>query len=199
MLATRTIVLWSRSGAVAVAAPRCARAPDRAATAPTAASGSGVMSPRRSVGRRAVAHRSAVRDAFARAARARRRAARPPAPPGRARSRAFRDVVCLRDARVVPALARRARLARASLPARARAPRRDPGAGRPLAPRRRRPWRNRKHLVSGMAHRLSLASCARRRLRGSVPIFSSTARPRSARVGSAAAPRGPPVGLSLTI
>jgi hypothetical protein len=36
-------------------------------------------------------------------------------------------------------------------------------------------------------------------LRGSAPIFSSRARPRSARLAPAYAPRGPPVGSSLTI
>jgi hypothetical protein len=56
-----------------------------------------------------------------------------------------------------------------------------------------------EHLLA-WAHRLvtMLAACAPL-LRGSAPIFSSAARPRSARVGSATAPRGPPVGSSLTI
>ena len=56
-----------------------------------------------------------------------------------------------------------------------------------------------EHLLA-WAHRLVTLLAARLPLlRGSAPIFSSTARPRSARVGSAAAPRGPPVGASLTI
>jgi hypothetical protein len=51
-----------------------------------------------------------------------------------------------------------------------------------------------EHLLA-WAHRLVTLLAARLPLlRGSAPIFSSTARPRSARVGSAAAaPRGPPV------
>jgi hypothetical protein len=49
-----------------------------------------------------------------------------------------------------------------------------------------------EHLLA-WAHRLVTLLAARvPLLRGSAPIFSSTARPRSARVGSAAAPRGPP-------
>jgi len=51
-----------------------------------------------------------------------------------------------------------------------------------------------EHLLA-WAHRLVTLLAARvPLLRGSTPIFSSTARPRSARVGSAAAPRGPPAG-----
>jgi hypothetical protein len=50
-----------------------------------------------------------------------------------------------------------------------------------------------EHLLA-WAHRLVTLLAARLPLlRGTAPIFSSTARPRSARVGSAAAPRGPPV------
>jgi hypothetical protein len=49
-----------------------------------------------------------------------------------------------------------------------------------------------EHLLA-WAHRLVTLLAARLPLlRGSAPIFSSTARPRSARVGAAAAPRGPP-------
>jgi hypothetical protein len=56
-----------------------------------------------------------------------------------------------------------------------------------------------EHLLA-WAHRLVTLLAARLPLlRGSAPIFSSTARPRSARIGSAAAPRGPPVGSFLTI
>jgi hypothetical protein len=44
-----------------------------------------------------------------------------------------------------------------------------------------------RRLIAQFAARLPL-------LRGATPIFSSTTRPRSARVGSAAAPRGPPAG-----
>ncbi len=56
-----------------------------------------------------------------------------------------------------------------------------------------------EHLLA-WAHRLVTLLAARLpQLRSAIPSFRSTVRPRSMRVGSAAAPRGPPVGSSLTI
>jgi hypothetical protein len=49
-----------------------------------------------------------------------------------------------------------------------------------------------EHLLAWARRLVALFAARLPVLRGTTPIFSSTARPRSARVGSAAAPRGPP-------
>jgi hypothetical protein len=51
-----------------------------------------------------------------------------------------------------------------------------------------------EHLLAWVHRLVALFAARLPVLRGATPIFSSTARPRSARVGSAAAPRGPPAG-----
>jgi hypothetical protein len=56
-----------------------------------------------------------------------------------------------------------------------------------------------EHLVAWGRRLVVLLAARLPLLRGATPIFSSTDRPRSVRVGSAAVPRGPPVGSFLTI
>jgi hypothetical protein len=51
-----------------------------------------------------------------------------------------------------------------------------------------------EHLLAWVRRLVALLAPRLPVLRGATPIFSSTGRPRSARVGSAAAPRGPPAG-----
>jgi hypothetical protein len=56
-----------------------------------------------------------------------------------------------------------------------------------------------EHLLAWARRLVALLAARLPVLQGATPIFSSTARPRSLRVASAAAPRGPPVGSFLTI
>ena len=56
-----------------------------------------------------------------------------------------------------------------------------------------------EHLLAWARRLVGLLAARLPVLRGATPDLRSTARPRSARVGSAAAPRGPPVGSSLAI
>jgi hypothetical protein len=56
-----------------------------------------------------------------------------------------------------------------------------------------------EHLLAWARRLVALLAARLPVLRVATPIFSSTARPRSARVGSAAGPRGPPVRSLLTI
>ena len=105
-----------------------------------------------------------------------------------------RQLVRVRDARVVPALAGRARLARAALPARAGAPGRDPDPGRADARRRRRPRRDRAPGGLGTQARRA-TRCPRAAAPQLGPRAPCRHFPRSRFTGSAVLPRGPPDGV----
>ena len=54
-----------------------------------------------------------------------------------------------------------------------------------------------EHLLAWARRLVAMLAARLPRLRGAGRVFSSTARPRTLRIGSAAAPRGPPVGSLL--